>query len=61
MTEDPRNVSSPCVGICALDARAERCCGCGRTLGEITAWSTMTAAEKRAVVARLRAEARGRA
>ncbi|TAL00401.1 MAG: DUF1289 domain-containing protein [Rhodospirillaceae bacterium] len=48
-TEDP--ISSPCVSVCALDATHAYCIGCLRTVKEIGAWRTMTAAEKRVVIA----------
>jgi predicted Fe-S protein YdhL (DUF1289 family) len=45
-TED---VPSPCIGVCVV--QADVCTGCHRTLGEITAWFTADAAEKRAILA----------
>ncbi len=42
-------VPSPCVSVCRLDAAAELCEGCFRTLHEITAWSVMSDADKRLV------------
>ena len=34
-------VLSPCVSVCRMDASAELCVGCYRTLDEIAQWSTM--------------------
>ncbi|HSV19577.1 MAG TPA: DUF1289 domain-containing protein [Casimicrobiaceae bacterium] len=45
---------SPCVSVCVLDpAGTGVCVGCGRTLDEVAAWSDMTNAQRRDVVARL--------
>jgi predicted Fe-S protein YdhL (DUF1289 family) len=46
-------VPSPCTQICTLDAN-DTCQGCGRTLDEIAAWSTLSDEGKRAVVAAAR-------
>ena len=46
-------VRSPCVSICVLDpAGTNVCTGCGRTLDEVAAWSELTNAQRREVVAR---------
>jgi predicted Fe-S protein YdhL (DUF1289 family) len=46
-------VRSPCVSICVLDpAGTNVCTGCGRTLDEVAAWSQLSNAERREVVAR---------
>lgn len=42
-------VPSPCVSRCRIDATTGWCEGCLRTIDEITAWSTMPYAGKRAV------------
>lgn len=34
-----RNIPSPCVQVCRIDAHSGWCEGCFRTLGEIGAWS----------------------
>ncbi|ADH88199.1 protein of unknown function DUF1289 [Ancylobacter novellus DSM 506] len=49
----PTDISTPCVSVCVLDAAGRVCVGCGRTVEEIGAWSTMSEAERRAVMARL--------
>lgn len=36
------NVKSPCIKVCAVDAKTGWCLGCGRTLKEITQWSKYT-------------------
>ncbi|MEO8305257.1 MAG: DUF1289 domain-containing protein [Betaproteobacteria bacterium] len=48
-----REVASPCISVCVMDAAGEVCIGCCRTLDEIAAWSVLDAAAKRAVVAAL--------
>ncbi|MDY7522824.1 DUF1289 domain-containing protein [Sphingomonas sp. 10B4] len=44
---------SPCVAVCALDARVGLCTGCGRTLAEIGEWGGATAERQRAILALL--------
>lgn len=51
--QDPDPAASPCTRVCTLDEN-NVCLGCARSLTEITRWSAMTDAERRAVVARLR-------
>ena len=41
---------SPCIDVCVLDEGGEYCLGCRRSVDEITAWPTLTAEEKRAVL-----------
>ena len=49
---------SPCLGICLMDPRTRMCRGCLRTVEEIAAWYNASAAEKRAIIARLEARRR---
>ncbi len=44
---------SPCVGICLLDPATGYCRGCLRSVDEIASWYDASAAEKRAMLARL--------
>jgi uncharacterized protein len=44
---------SPCIDVCRMNPETRLCEGCGRTLDEIAAWSTLTPAQKRAVLAQL--------
>jgi predicted Fe-S protein YdhL (DUF1289 family) len=44
--------TSPCLKVCQIDLE-RRCYGCGRTLDEIAAWSSMTLDQRRAVNARV--------
>ena len=44
---------SPCIDVCALDARAGLCTGCGRTVAEIGEWGGATAERQRAILALL--------
>jgi predicted Fe-S protein YdhL (DUF1289 family) len=46
-------VASPCINVCQMNPDTALCEGCFRTLGEIAAWSGLTADEKRAVLAKL--------
>lgn len=50
MIETPQ---SPCVAVCALDARAGLCKGCGRTVAEIGEWGGATAEQQREILGRL--------
>ena len=45
--------SSPCIGLCTLDAAEHLCLGCGRTLGEIGRWGSLSEPERRAIMATL--------
>ena len=51
MIETP--IDTPCVKICTLDARAGLCLGCGRTVDEITRWSSLNASERARVMTEL--------
>jgi uncharacterized protein len=44
---------SPCIGVCQLDGKTQRCVGCGRTIDEIASWSSLSEAERRDIMARL--------
>jgi uncharacterized protein len=44
---------SPCLGICLMDPATRMCRGCLRTIEEIRGWYEASAAEKRAILARL--------
>lgn len=48
MTDAP--MTSPCIQVCAVDARTGWCLGCGRTLPEIAGWSGYSEAERGAVM-----------
>jgi predicted Fe-S protein YdhL (DUF1289 family) len=50
-------VESPCVKVCVLHPVSGLCLGCWRSGAEIAAWPTMTAAERRALLAELPARA----
>lgn len=47
--------SSPCIGICTIDAPRALCLGCGRTLDEIVGWGGMTEPERHGIMASLSA------
>ncbi|MEB3198674.1 MAG: DUF1289 domain-containing protein [Candidatus Sericytochromatia bacterium] len=45
--------ASPCIRRCELSPRRDVCLGCHRTCAEIAAWSSLDAAGKRQVLARI--------
>ncbi|MES2097982.1 MAG: DUF1289 domain-containing protein [Pseudomonadota bacterium] len=45
-------IDSPCVNVCTI-GRDRQCQGCRRTIGEIARWTSMTPAERDAVMAAL--------
>ncbi len=49
-------IASPCVGICKLHRHTQVCLGCGRTIAEIAAWSTLTPEQRRDILQRLNAD-----
>lgn len=54
-------IATPCTKVCTLDRAAATCLGCGRTVGEIAAWSRMSDAERAHVMAELPARRAARA
>jgi predicted Fe-S protein YdhL (DUF1289 family) len=46
--------ASPCISVCRLDPATRICIGCGRTIAEIAAWSSLSDAERAAIVRRLK-------
>jgi hypothetical protein len=46
-------IETPCIKICTLDARSGLCLGCGRTVDEISRWTTMSATERTRVMTEL--------
>jgi uncharacterized protein len=52
-TDRPSPIESPCNKVCVIDAAYGLCIGCGRTLAEIGGWISMTANERRRVMAEL--------
>lgn len=43
-------IESPCIAVCLVHPVAGICTGCGRTVEEITRWSSMTPQERRAIM-----------
>ncbi len=43
-------IESPCILVCSIDDKTGYCFGCGRTSGEIGAWISMTAQERRQIM-----------
>ena len=52
-TDRPSPIESPCNKVCVIDAACGLCIGCGRTLAEIGGWISMTADERRRIMAEL--------
>ena len=52
-TVQTRARHSPCIGVCKLDEQSGFCLGCGRTGGEIGAWSSLDEPERDAIWAKL--------
>ncbi len=46
-------IDSPCIKICVIHPASRLCTGCLRTIDEIGSWSSMSAADKHAVLARI--------
>jgi len=46
-------ISSPCTKVCVVDGVSGLCFGCGRTLGEIAKWGSLSEAERLAIMATL--------
>ena len=44
-------LETPCIDICTIDDANGLCKGCYRTIDEIASWATMTAAQRRAIMA----------
>ena len=42
-------IESPCIKVCVVHPEARICTGCLRSIDEITRWSKMTPAERRAM------------
>ncbi len=47
------HASSPCTGVCTIDAASAFCLGCGRTIDEILAWGAWSEPQRLAVMADL--------
>jgi hypothetical protein len=52
-------VASPCINVCRIEAATGWCEGCRRTMAEISRWPHAPEAEKRAILARLKARVEG--
>ncbi|GGX94899.1 Fe-S oxidoreductase [Litchfieldella qijiaojingensis] len=46
----PQRIASPCTGVCRLPTGGHYCLGCHRTLDEIAAWSSLSDAERHAIM-----------
>jgi predicted Fe-S protein YdhL (DUF1289 family) len=50
---DAEGPDSPCIDVCRIDAATGWCCGCLRTIQEITRWTSFSEEQRRAVLADL--------
>ena len=48
--DEPQEIPSPCIRMCAVSARSGFCIGCGRKLCEISDWQKFTNAEKQTII-----------
>ena len=48
--DEPQEIPSPCIRVCAVSARSGFCIGCGRKLCEIGDWQKFTNAEKQTII-----------
>jgi uncharacterized protein len=46
-------IESPCIKLCVVDPASRLCLGCFRSIDEIGAWSALSPAERRAIMADL--------
>ncbi|MFT6426373.1 MAG: putative Fe-S protein YdhL (DUF1289 family) [Celeribacter sp.] len=46
-------IESPCTKVCQIHPETRMCLGCARSIDEIGGWSTMTPAERSAIMADL--------
>lgn len=46
-------MESPCINVCAIDPTTGLCEGCGRSIGEIAGWRSLSADERRRIMAEL--------
>lgn len=46
-------IATPCTKICVIHAEKGLCLGCGRSLSEIAAWSSLTGQDRSRVMADL--------
>ncbi len=46
-------IETPCLKVCVMEPGSKLCRGCGRTISEIAGWSTLTAGERRRIMADL--------
>jgi uncharacterized protein len=46
-------IETPCTKVCVVDPVSGLCRGCGRSLNEIASWTSLSAEERRRVMAEL--------
>lgn len=50
---EARPLQSPCIGVCAVQARSGLCIGCKRSLKEIANWAKFSDEERSDILSRL--------
>lgn len=58
-TDPNAAVPSPCISVCRMDAAQQYCEGCLRTLEELRAWGSASAATKREIWAHIQTRSSG--
>jgi uncharacterized protein len=46
-------IETPCIKVCVVDPISGLCRGCGRSLGEIASWTSLSVEDRRRVMAEL--------
>jgi predicted Fe-S protein YdhL (DUF1289 family) len=47
---DTMAIETPCIKICVLDRESRICLGCGRTVGEIGSWVSLSDQDRRRIM-----------
>lgn len=48
------SMETPCINVCVVDDASGLCIGCRRSLAEIAAWATLSAAERSRIIVAVR-------
>lgn len=57
MSDPNAPIETPCIQVCTIDRKTGFCLGCYRSREEIALWSRLTPAERRTIMAGLKARA----
>jgi predicted Fe-S protein YdhL (DUF1289 family) len=47
------SIDTPCKNVCVVHPDAQLCIGCGRSIGEIARWQSLSGAERSSIMAQL--------